>query len=219
MTRQHRSTSGRGRSLRRGVGARPPRRTFLVFCEGEKTEPAYLKALKRDPAIRDIASVEIRVDEETTGSVPLTLVKAAAEARARSTREEREVDQIWCLFDVEWPKNHPHLREALDLAKAHDVYVAVSNPCFELWLVLHFESQTAWLDTAAATRLRRKCDGSSDKGLDGGAYMPRRADAARRARSLEKRHFGGGTDFPRDNPSSGMYEFLDAIERPEVDSD
>ena len=40
----------RGGSLRRDVAVRTPKRTFMVFCEGEKTEPAYLKALKRDPA-------------------------------------------------------------------------------------------------------------------------------------------------------------------------
>ena len=38
----------RGGSLRRDVAVRTPKRTFLVFCEGEKTEPAYLKALKRE---------------------------------------------------------------------------------------------------------------------------------------------------------------------------
>ena len=95
----------RGGSLRRDVAVRTPKRTFLVFCEGEKTEPAYLKALKRDPAVRDVASVDIHVD--------------------------------------------------------------VSNPCFELWLALHFDDHTAGLDTAAATHLRRILDGTSGKDLDG----------------------------------------------------
>jgi hypothetical protein len=31
----------KGGSLRRQVAVRIPKRTFLVFCEGEKTEPAY----------------------------------------------------------------------------------------------------------------------------------------------------------------------------------
>ena len=146
----------RGGSLRRDVAVRTPKRTFLVFCEGEKTEPANLKALKRDPAVRDVASVDIRVD--------------------------------------------------------------VSNPCFELWLALHFEDHTAGLDTAAAIRLRRTLDGTSGKDLDGETHMPRRAKAARRARALDERHRGNGTEFPRDNPSSGMFRFLDAIEGGEVRS-
>ena len=201
-----------GGSLHRQVGGRTPKRTFLVFCEGQKTEPAYLKALKRDPAVRDIASVDIRVDEGTSGAVPLTLVEAAAKARARSSGEDGEIDEIWCIFDVEWPQNHPHLKRALALARESGVQVAVSNPCFELWLTLHFEDQNAWLDTAAAIRRCRTLDGTSGKDLDGATYMPRRADAARRARALDERHRRNATEFPRDNPSSGMFRFLDAIE-------
>ena len=153
--------------LRRDVAVRTPKRTFLVFCEGEKTEPAYLEALKRDPAVRDVASVDIRVDEETSGSVPLTLVEAAVKARARSSGEDGEIDEVWCIFDVEWPRNHPNLNRARVRARESGVRVAVSNPCFELWLALHFEDQTAWLGTAAATRLRRTHDGTSGKDLDG----------------------------------------------------
>lgn len=90
--------------------------------------------------------------------------------------------------------------------------LAISNPCFELWLALHFAGHTAWLDNDAARRLRRGHDGSTGKELDGAVYMPRRADAVVRARSLAAKHEGDGTDFPHDNPSSGVYRFLDAIE-------
>ncbi|MDE0578831.1 MAG: RloB family protein [bacterium] len=204
------------RTLRRRVAHRVPKRTFLVFCEGEKTEPAYLKALKRDPEVRDIASVDIRIHDESLGSAPLTLVEAAADARARASQEESEIDEVWCLFDVEWPKNHPNLKAALALAKTSEVNVAVSNPCFELWLVLHFQNQTASLETKPAKSLLKKHDDTGGPGLDGSVYMPLRAEASRRARSLEKRHRGGGTKFPNDNPSSGMYRFLDAVEQTEV---
>ena len=191
---------------------------MLVFCEGKRTEPEYLKALKREPAVREVASVDIRVNEETAGSAPWTLVTAAVDARARASDEKGEVDEIWCLFDVEWPKNHPKLREAIALAEARGVRVAVSNPCFELWLALHFGDQTAWLDTRVAIRLRRNHDSSSGKGVDGPTYMTRRNDAARRARSLDAEHRRADRNFPDDNPSSGMYRFLDAIEQWEHDS-
>ena len=202
----------KSRSLRRRVAVRPPKRTFLVFCEGTRTEPEYLQALRREPAVREVASVDIRIDMEASGAVPLTLVREAIEARARNPQDQGEVDEVWCLFDVEWPQNHPNLDEAIDQAAQRDVRLAISNPCFELWLALHFAGQTAWLTTNDAGRLRRDHDGSSGKGLDGATYMSRRTDAARRARTLAAKHAGDGTDFPRDNPSSGMYQFLDAIE-------
>ena len=186
-----------------------------MFCEGTRTEPDYIKALKLEPAVRESASVDIRIDLEASGAVPLTLVNAAAEARARSTEEQGELDQVWCLFDVEWPRNHPDLREARARAEGSGVRLAISNPCFELWLALHFESHTAWLDNDDARRLRREHDKSSGKGLDGSQYMPRRADAARRARALTDKHADDGREFPKDNPSSGMYLLLEAIESDE----
>lgn len=76
-----------------------------MFCEGTKTEPDYIEALRQEPAVRDLASVAIRI--EASGAMPLALVNAAAEARVRSSREQGEVDEVWCLFDVEQPKNHP----------------------------------------------------------------------------------------------------------------
>ena len=200
------------RSLHRRVAFRRPRRTFLVFCEGTRTEPDYIKALKQEPAVRDSASVDIRIDLNASGAVPLTLVNAAAEARDRNSQEQGEIDEVWCLFDVEWPQNHPKLPEARAKATVSDVCLAISNPCFELWLALHFENRTAWLDNDAAGKLRRDHDKSSGKGLDGSEYMPRRADAAQRARALTAKHAGDGTEFPDDNPSSGMYLLLEAIE-------
>lgn len=205
----------RAKPLRRQVPFRTPRRTFLVFCEGERTETDYLKALKRQSAIREIASVDIRIDADTHGSAPLTLVKAAAEARERA---DDELDEVWCIFDVEQPQNHPNLREAVSLARDSDVRVAVSNPCFELWLALHFGEHSRPLKTTEAIRLRQTYDKRNDKGLDGSRYMPLRNDAARRARALDVRHEGNGTEFPNDNPSSGMYRFLEAVEMPIEDA-
>jgi hypothetical protein len=63
-----------GQSLRRRVAVRQPKKTLLVFCEGERTEPDYLNALKKDPAVRDIAAVDLRVATRQGGSVPQTLV-------------------------------------------------------------------------------------------------------------------------------------------------
>ena len=199
-----------GRSLGRKTSGRSQRRTVVVFCEGARTEPDYLKALKADPAVNKAVSLEI--DGQTHGSAPLTLVAAAADFRARTPADQSEVDEVWCIFDVESPQNHPNLKEAVALARDRGVKVAISNPCFELWLLLHFQDHSAWLDNRGARRELERHDGIEDKSIDGARYMPLRDRAIDRARDLARRHEGNGTEFPRDNPSSGMYRFLEALE-------
>ena len=200
-------------SLRRESATRTPKRTFLVFCEGARTEPDYLRALKQEPDVGDGASVEIGIADDPQGAVPYTLVSAAAASKTRSSEEAGEIDEVWCLFDVEWPDNHPNLDRAVSLAEESGVQVAISNPCFELWLALHFKDHRESLDTKDAENLRSDHDGSTNKSVSGATYMPLRAVAARRARYLSGKHEREGNVFPRDNPSSGMFLFLDAIER------
>ncbi|MGH3273537.1 MAG: RloB family protein [Streptosporangiaceae bacterium] len=152
------------RSLRRQVAVRVPKRTFVIFCEGERTEPEYINALKLQPFVRDVAAVELRVQARNGGWKPHDLVEMAVSARERAKAKGEEVDEFWCVYDVEWPTNHPGLREAAEEARLNGVQIAVSNPCFEIWLILHFKPlYGAWLDSQQAVKTRRARDGSSDK--------------------------------------------------------
>ncbi|MFF3852975.1 RloB family protein [Micromonospora sp. NPDC002575] len=127
-------------------------------------------------------------------------------------RQDEEVDECWCVFDVEWPQNHPYLDEAVRLAARHGIRLAISNPCFELWLILHFREHNAFLTTSDAERQSRLLDGRPGKRIDGGRYVERRGDAAERAIALDRRHASNQTSFPDNNPSSTFHELLAAIE-------
>ncbi|MDH2428590.1 RloB family protein [Sphaerisporangium sp. TRM90804] len=195
----------KAKDLRRRTASRPERKTLVVFCEGEASEPDYINGLKRLPDVRANTSINIEVAPDR--GVPLILVKRAIERGL-----DDEVDECWCVFDVEWPQHHPNLAEAVRLAKEHGIRLAISNPCFELWLILHFEEQTAFITTAEAERRSRALDGRSGKRVDAAKYLQRRHLASQRAASLGKRHAQNQTSFPRDNPSSTMGELLEAIE-------
>lgn len=132
--------------------------------------------------------------------------------RAIERNRDDEVDECWCVFDVEWPKNHPDLSQAVQLANDHGIHLAISNPCFELWLILHFEDQTAFMITSVAERKSRKLDGRSGKRIEPAQYMEHRQTASQRAALLAERHARNDTSFPRDNPSSRMIDLLAAIE-------
>ena len=91
------------------------------------------------------------------------------------------------------------------------VEVAISNPCVELWLILHFQDHSRWLDNDDARRLRRQLDGSSDKSLEPARYMPHIREAARRVSALDELHAQNATAFPQDNPSSGMHRLVSSV--------
>jgi hypothetical protein len=194
----------RPKDLRRRAGTRRELRTVVVFCEGQASEPDYLNAIKRLPSVR--ANTAIRVEVDPGQGVPSTLVR-----RAIKRLQDNEVDECWCVFDVEWPQNHPHLKTTVDLAQRHGVRLAITDPCFELWLILHHQDQTAWLHTSEAERLSRNLDGRPGKRIEAAQYLPLRAEAARRAAALRVRHAGNGTLFPDDNPSSSLDLLLEAL--------
>lgn len=200
-----RDRTKRLRPLRRTTGTRLELVTVAVFLEGTETEPEYIDGLKRE--YRDTASIEFSMLRK--GGQPFELVESARKSIAEA---DREVDAYWCVFDVESPQKHPKLKAAVEGAPG-ELRLAISNPCFELWLILHFQDQTAALTTKAAEKLRGKLDGTNGKHLDADKYMARRSQAIRRAQALRKKHAGDGTLFPEDNPSSTFDAFLEHLDR------
>jgi len=97
----------RAKDLSRKTAIRPERRTVVIFCEGSAAEPDYLKAVKALPQVRSDTSINIEIDPEQ--GVPMTLVENAV----RRKRCDDEVDEFWCVFDVEWPVHHPNLANAI----------------------------------------------------------------------------------------------------------
>jgi hypothetical protein len=116
------------------------------------------------------------------------------------------------VFDID---EHPHVDQALQLAASSQISIAVTNPCIELWFLLHFQDQTADLHRHKAQEI------SSD--LLGCAKVPTAAaliklvgryeDARRRAQALDRKHQMDGSP-PRSNPSSSLWCLVDEIRGP-----
>ncbi len=177
----------------------------MVFCEGTETEPEYLKGLKSLESVHNRTALTIEPDRHF--SAPLRLVEAALEPA-----EDDEIDEVWCIFDVEAPEPHPDLNDALARAATSlRVKIALSHPCFELWLLLHQRDQTAELTTRQAIKAVQKLKGVSGKHIDVEQFLLQRNEAARRARLLDERHERDGTPTPA-NPSTGVYRLLGAVD-------
>ncbi|MER0242846.1 RloB family protein [Streptomyces sp. HSW2009] len=68
----------------------------------------------------------------------------------------RPTTRVWCVVDVEAPAPHASLDEAIALARRSGVRMALSNPCFELWLLLHIKHVLAYQTSADAQRALEK---------------------------------------------------------------
>lgn len=146
-----RSRGNRERSeqslFRRGV-SRTPRRSILIVCEGEKTEPLYFKAMKADRDM-SLTTVHVEVCGEECGSAPISVVEFAFQRFEERAREAKTspfklpFEQVYCVMDKD---RHPSLDDALNLVerskKKVPIQGIVSCPCFEIWYLLHFTYST-----------------------------------------------------------------------------
>ncbi len=76
---------------------------------------------------------------EGPGQSARDIVDWAAKKREQAKRRMQEYDEVWCILDVETPDHRKTLEEALRTAQEHGIQVCLSNPCFEVWLLAHFE--------------------------------------------------------------------------------
>lgn len=196
---------------RRRVTKKALRYEILAFVEGEVTEEEYLLHHFRQNRF----SVQVRVHELRAD--PLSLVRRAIEEKKQGERDERRSrgrahDEIWCVFDVD---RHPELKHAGSLAREHGIHLAISNPCIELWFLLHFEDQTAFIDRRSAQRSAERHT-RCDKALSQAALEMLDVNyetAKERARRLAVKHEHDDTRFPEDNPSSDVWRVVDSIRR------
>ena len=171
------------------------------------TEPKYLEEFARRHRDR------IRIDMGETGAVPQTLVDGARRDVDNNRTRRRAgplYDEIWCVFDVD---EHPNVKGTIDRALRKNIKLAVSNPCFELWLVLHFQDQTAYIGRNDAQRLARQhgiIEGKEVRPEMFDQLEDRYEDARQRVRMLDRKHDGDGSP-PRSNPSTGMWRLIESI--------
>jgi hypothetical protein len=128
--------------LRRQKPFRDARR-FFVAVEGERTEKWYLDGLQAHGLV-DERRVQVLVLEAEEGrSAPKwVLSRLDAAVSAPAARFKRGLDEAWMVLDVDrWPR--PELTASARECRERGWSMALSNPCFEVWLILHLEEPEA----------------------------------------------------------------------------
>ena len=190
---------------RRPGKPREQRRVIRVLTEGRVTERDYLRRWAR----RNRSSGVQLVFSEC-GMAPTTLVDCARKHVRINPRRHPEFDEIWCVFDTD---EHKRLAQAIEEARQSGIEVSVSNPCIELWLVLHARDHTAHIHRHDVQRLSRELgltDGKKIADTAWGALVEAFETAKQRAQTLDERHAGNGSPR-RSNPSTDLWRLVERL--------
>ena len=108
---------------------------FVIASEGAVTEPRYFNGLRERLHTPRIHIHVLQKDDPTLRSPAHVLGELD---RFRSTYTLRDGDQLWLVIDRDaWKPER--VSSIAQECQAKGYFLAVSNPCFEIWLLLHFE--------------------------------------------------------------------------------
>ena len=150
------------------------------------------------------------------GSAPISVTDTAVNLRDSRKQEAvrspilDEYDEVWCVIDVEAPTPHESLDRAVFKARDHGLNVAISNPCFEFWYLLHFRRTSALMQTSADVMNALKRHYPQYKKNDPASFrmfdpLTDRAIANADA-VLREKHYG--EDLRKCNPSTHVHRLV-----------
>jgi hypothetical protein len=197
-------------SYRRPAGNRR-QPIILIVCEGKKTEHRYFVALK--VAFR-IQEMSVKVVPGSDGrSSPAQILDAALQHKKEYNLNLAAGDEAWCVFDTEQEGTHHDLQDVMERAARARVQLAISNPSFEYWYLLHYDCTDRPFThaTEVSDHLRRhlpqytKTMNAFDCVRDGTATALANAEALRKRADV---------DWKRcPNPSTGVDRLVQRILR------
>lgn len=202
---------------RRQINFKPKRKSFLIVCEGEKTEPNYFEALKLALPKGVLEVVDFRIIGE--GFNTESLVQQAISIRTKwESESRREIDKLWVVFDKD-SFTPAAFNNAIQLCEnTPKTEAAWSNEAFEIWYLLHFEFYNTGIKrNSYKTKIQ---ENFRNKGLLDFVYSKNRTDifelltkygsinlAVKHSKKLAS-YYNSEKDFANQNPCSTVYRLV-----------
>src|SRR5262245_50664358 len=196
-TRRPRAGFLRETDLTRRIDVRSEGRSVLIVSNGESTEVDYFNGMREEPWIT-ATKVVVKFEAGEPAAVVL---------RTAVIRDENDYDEAWAVCDVD----KYDVTSAITNAKARNVDLALSVPCFEVWLILHLSERCpGFNDCAQAGRfLKRILPNWEKTALRFSDFRDGVFNAVIRAKRLG--------DPPDANPSTVVWQVVESLTAPEVD--
>ena len=199
-------------SFRRPRRPRIVGRKVIIACEGSKTERGYFEEIRKSMRLPTLHIFVVHPN----ATDPRSIVRAAIEYR-----RERKADKTWTAGDEAWAvfdgdehmlSNPANWNDALQTARNNQIQLAVSNPSFEFWYLLHYQEHGGNLSRQDALRLLRRHIENYEKAdkLWPVPLEPLTAEAIQRAKQLARRAEADGLK-PHSNPCTGVCELVESL--------
>ncbi len=179
------------RSKRAAPKGKKIKPTFWVFCEGE-TEAAYIAMLRS----------QYRIPIEITTKVAGSSITDKYITKCKQGRFTHKKDKDFLVYDAD-------VIEFLQrLNSIKGAKLIASNPCIELWFLLHYKNQTTFINGKDCIKeLENRNRNSYHKGIIDNRLEEKlstnQSKACERGRKLQLFN----------NPSSNMYEMIEELEK------
>ena len=174
---------------------------MLVVTNGSRTEVDYFEALRDEPWVTaDKVKVKFEPGE------PIAIV-----ARAAKIRDANEYDEAWVVCDMdEFDVRVAMERAAAESTPEQPLTLALSVPCFEVWLILHLSDGCPGFNHAAqvGAHLKKLVRAWDKKALDFDHFRAGVFDAVMRAKRLG--------DPPGTNPSTAVWRLVESLRATEA---
>lgn len=177
-------------------------RLIVIASEGKDTERIYFKALAKEytnPRVH--VHILKRSEDEKNNSSPEHVLEQLNEYKCQYELEAD--DELWLVTDKDHWTEAMLSRVATECMQDVSMHMALSNPCFELWLLLHLvdvasltpEEQRLWMENRCKSKssnpylkvlLRQKMGSYHESAYDVLTLIQHVEVAIERARLLDK---------------------------------
>ena len=177
-------------------------RLIVIASEGKDTERIYFKALAKEytnPRVH--VHILERSEAEQNNSSPEHVLKQLNDYKEQYALEAD--DELWLVVDKDRWTEAMLSHVATECVQDNYMHMALSNPCIELWLLLHLvdvsllrpEEQLQWLenrrkskntDPYLKVRLRKEMGSYHESAYDVQMLIANVETAIKRARTLDK---------------------------------
>lgn len=197
-------TTRRKRPIERKSGKLRDARLIVIATEGEKTEKAYFDYFSRHET-----RIQIVIIPSCEGkSAPKHVLDRLK--LYKKTIDLSPKDELWLVIDKDRWSDKELARISSEARRFH-FKLALSNPCFELWLFFHLANLTEEIEEKNCeffkTELRRILGAYNPSNIEIERFLPGLDAAISRAESLDNKETG---DWPQ-KTGTRVYKIFQSI--------